>query len=234
MGLVNAGASLQARMPYRGHTPLLLACDGPSSERLRLCCWILNQAEGCVTINIGDRYGRTPLHAAAEHANEPVVRTLLQFGANPFQSTLRSGQTPLASVKSIAARLGKKRVFYDTMRVLMHAEQILHGVLDVDWRPSNHARCPRTMRSALRTLAVLAKATHAQATVTKAHLFNAAEDMHWKLRRSLMYNMNLERIKEAVAEGADLRHKVRALANPPRCADRLIPVGWTNAIAMRL
>ncbi len=87
--LLGAGASVRARAPVTGRTPLH---DAAYSHALEVAQLLVQHG---ATIEDTDSRGRTPLHAACERGATPqFIRWLLDKGANPSAKD-KEGNTPL-------------------------------------------------------------------------------------------------------------------------------------------
>jgi ankyrin repeat protein len=103
------GVLIDAR-DNRGNTPAMLAAVADRDDVLR----VLIKAGADVKLKGSD--GGTMLHHAARKSNLAVVRTLLEFGANP-KAIDSHGHTP-----SQLAEHGKKGQWEDTVKFLQAAE----------------------------------------------------------------------------------------------------------------
>lgn len=87
--LAGSGADMMAE--YNDFTPLLLACQGGAVDMVN---WMLQN--GVVVNSNVNKWGLTPMHAAAMSGSDEVVRLLLQHDA-PYMLTVqdRYGETPV-------------------------------------------------------------------------------------------------------------------------------------------
>lgn len=87
--LVEAGADMTAE--YNDYTPLLLACQEGNAD---IVCWMLqNGVDPSTNVN---RWGVTPMHAAAMSGSDEVVQALLRHDAPHMLTAVdKDGDTPV-------------------------------------------------------------------------------------------------------------------------------------------
>jgi len=130
--LLRAGVSL-GKQDVAGRTPLHIAC---AEGNERLVHWILSLPNGMASVSVCDKYGWTPLHAAAARARMNCVEAILArlsaddaLMTRQLASTTLSGKTPL----HLAARVGAIKIVGSLLANGAPSEQKdANGLLAID------------------------------------------------------------------------------------------------------
>lgn len=175
-GLLHSGVNLLFK-DDDGFTALNLACSNMSASSEECALLLLQYSEARSTVNVAEDDGWTPLHNAVYDGGAclgiSVAKALIACGADPTLEN-NEGRTPLEVVRDeVCIRQRNNQYFTQNnhtefirpvnnptqiIEVLEAAERV-HAVLALgEWRPSQAAAFPRSYRSAMRTLLILAKA----------------------------------------------------------------------------